>query len=67
MCIPQVDWSAASEKSYPESEDRADNMPRQGDLNHEGILCNSGWRFYLHPGVMPYAVKLRAFPWGISL
>jgi hypothetical protein len=55
VCIPIVDWSTASEKSYPESEDRADNVPRQGDLNHEGILCNSGqprqfaeahaWRF----------------------
>jgi hypothetical protein len=41
VCIPIVDWHTASEKSYPESEDRADNVPRQGNLNHEGILCNS--------------------------
>jgi hypothetical protein len=31
---------AQQPKKIP-SEDRADNVPRQGDLNHEGILRNS--------------------------
>jgi hypothetical protein len=40
--IPQVNWSAAGEKSHPESEDPSNNATRQGDLNHEGNpLCNS--------------------------
>jgi hypothetical protein len=38
VCLPQIDWNAASEESSPQCEDRSANVPRQGDLNHEEIF-----------------------------
>jgi hypothetical protein len=38
VCLPQIDWNAASEESSPQCEDRSANVPRQEDLNHEEIF-----------------------------